>query len=703
MATQLSILQHNERNDTQYFRFYLQNASRGLIECSVQPDGWADGEVEYARSKEYRAVSRTISVSELTFVKEARDFIRDVYEAGGPIEKITFRVDYRKPDYTYWTYYEGKIDLFTYILDEISVKVSVIDTDFKSKVFTRDDVELNLLNTVAIDGEVLTGWDDETVTMPDTSIDRQSDFTDGSAGFITTTPHLVPMVEAVGSDFTETQGQTYGNALTAANGFFYNSGADRILNIVGSCDAEAIGDGSPHDYYFGLFVRVLNADGSLAADHGLNNNTITSDNPSFSLAFDKNITLYTGQSMLLCGEVDPVGASYKFSYTSLVLACNETFEGTPEHSTLGFPYYEAFLRLCQLITGQDNPFYSDFFGRTDTPFTTYASDGEIGFIVRGIYFRLPGEYWDEGFPFAITLKDLFTSMTNAFNLGLAVENIGGVDKVRVEAIDYFYDNTVVLDISSRIREEDIEVSCRADSFYKSIETGYNKFEYLAVEGLFEYNTKAIFTTSLINDKKLDLKSVFRADNQGMRTILKAPEDPDYEPSEDQKGDDEYFIVDALRSGGGFLARTDEGFTTVGGTIYADLSFNLLLTPARNLLRNGKQIKAGLLHSLTTYLKWQTSDKNTSLYTQLSTESAPLYENADILVDDLDDCRWKNETYKVSAYLTPAEKLLIDANMNGLIKLSATKYGWIDNLKTKNKDGKAEFQLIACNLDVVTPS
>jgi hypothetical protein len=189
----------------------------------------------------------------------------------------------------------------------------------------------------------------------------------------------------------------------------------------------------------------------------------------------------------------------------------------------------------------------------------------------------------------------------------------------------------------------------------------------------------------------------------MRLLLKAPEAEDYSSSKDYKGDEDIFIVDAFNDGGTYTASMDEDFDIVGGTIYADRSFNLKITPKRNLLRNGKLLKAGLTHSLADYLRWQTADKNTQLYTRLTTEAANVRENADVQVNDLDDCRWLNEVYKVSAYLTPAEKLAIDANMNGLIKLSDTKYGWILSLKTKNKDGKAEFEILRANLNVITPT
>jgi len=107
--------------------------------------------------------------------------------------------------------------------------------------------------------------------------------------------------------------------------------------------------------------------------------------------------------------------------------------------------------------------------------------------------------------------------------------------------------------------------------------------------------------------------------------------------------------------------------------------------------------------LNSYLRWQSADKNTTLESRLSTETDTVVENDDILVDDLTDCRWYNEKYIVKAPITVAQLNAVDAAPNGLVKLSDTQYGWIISMKTSNKDGMAEFELLRCNTNVVTPS
>lgn len=183
--------------------------------------------------------------------------------------------------------------------------------------------------------------------------------------------------------------------------------------------------------------------------------------------------------------------------------------------------------------------------------TTYGSDGEIGFVTKGLYFRDNAGYTNDTIP--VKPQDLFDALSGMFRLGLGFEKIldGGllVDKVVIEAFDYFFPSTVVLDISDKLRSENIEKHVIADMFYKSVDAGYNKFDYDNNAGLFEFNTKNSWTTiikSVFNDLKKVVK--YRADGQGMRLIMLAPGADGYDATKDVKGDSDIFLIDALRDG-----------------------------------------------------------------------------------------------------------------------------------------------------------
>jgi hypothetical protein len=285
---------------------------------------------------------------------------------------------------------------------------------------------------------------------------------------------------------------------------------------------------------------------------------------------------------------------------------------------------------------------------------------------------------------------------------MGIETISGKDKVVIEELQYFFDSAVVVDLSTRVREEAIGKEVLPMKHYNQIEVGYNSFEYLNTGGLSEYNTKSSFSTVIsVLDNKLDLVSLYRADTQGIVALRKKISE-----SEDVKGDEDVYMVDSLRQTfplTGFIARTDEGFTLVTGGADAENSYNLRITPKRNLLRHGDIIRSGLEKNLGTYLRWQASDKNTTLVTKLTTETVALAENADVLVNDLTEPFYLPEIYTFECEMRYSDLTTILTNQKGLIKIADQKYGWIMQLTIGEKENKADIKLLRANLNVVTPT
>ena len=113
---------------------------------------------------------------------------------------------------------------------------------------------------------------------------------------------------------------------------------------------------------------------------------------------------------------------------------------------------------------------------------------------------------------------------------------------------------------------------------------------------------------------------------------------------------------------------------------AELGFNLLLTPKRNLIRNGAIIRAGLNKSLGTKIRWQASDKNANLTTKFITDSEPITENSDLWVNDLEEPFFLPEIYTFECVMRNSDLETIKTNPKGLIKVGSL-YGWIWELNT----------------------
>ena len=190
--------------------------------------------------------------------------------------------------------------------------------------------------------------------------------------------------------------------------------------------------------------------------------------PISAVAFSKsiNLTINSGDSLVLQATWGALTDEY-ITYDSIPVSLIESLPGLSVKTIRAFEVYEAFLRVVQQLTGVDDCLRSDTFGRTDTPIHTYSTDGIILHLLKGRFLRDNSDM-----PFPVSLKDLFESVNSMYNIGLAVES-GNV--VRIEKIDYFFQNTVILDISDIVTPEITTIEVSPEDIYKQIQVGFDKF------------------------------------------------------------------------------------------------------------------------------------------------------------------------------------------------------------------------------------
>lgn len=734
MSTKLQIEALSNDQGLKPFEFTLFEPSEGTLLLKTSPDGWANAETTYNRDKVWGSVLRNTSTKELTFYKKGRDFLKNVYENSGIDANATMTVKKLNVATQVYDSYPaaGKFDFSTYIVNEISVKIQMMDTSFKEKVLNRASTPVNLLSKTSIEDYVSSASLVGEITMPDTSI-TNDDTATIAAPAVSTSPAVVPITPVTTDDFSEMTVPTLTTPGVTAAGFFQTSLTPRLIHITGVITMDLAHGSGNIDY---TFIHINSSDvvqGTFAIlpDDPNELQGLSGTTSSITINVDQYITLAIGDSILL--QVD-------FTLTDVLsggeLIVEETYAGSPETVVVAFQYYEAFLRICQLITDQDsldilynsgqpNPFYSNFFGRTDSalqPDVDYSSDGDgsLGFLTKGIFFR---KQQSLSFSIPVSFKDLFESLSSIYRLGMSIETIDSIEKVRIEELDHYFPSGVVVDLSSVLRSEDIEKHVIPDMFYKSCEFGYNKSEYREdyIGGLWEFNTKSTWST-VIKAIQNDLKKIskYRADGQGIREILTAPDHlddngaSDYDSAQSVKGDEDIFLIDAVRNGGAYDARTDEGFTSIGGSVYANSSFNILYSPGHMLSAWGANLYSGLIKSLNSTLRHQETEKNSTLISKFGSDDE-IDEDGNIVANDLTSSRWLNEKYIIKFPMTVAQLNAHDAAPNGLWKLGAAttdkngieltpaKYGWILKLKTSNKDEMAEAEILRYNANVVTPS
>lgn len=711
MSRQTELLALNHNIGTKPFRFTLQNSTYGLLISDYAPLGW-EAQITYERDAFYHGVMRTYSTEELGFVKDARQFIVNVYESQGVEALCIFKVEiYNRETFAYEDYFIGKIDFMTYDVQETIVYVGALDTSFHQKFNNRDELALDLRNLRTINGTYISPFTAiGSVTFPAKFYYNIGDFEQGTYHSLESgsTAKIIPPIALFGTDFDETQTPT--QELSAPiikddTAFFLSSSKTYTMNLNGaiSCDLVyfLIGVAGAVEWKLEVYEGVA---GVYSQYWTLDTAIGSVTNVSATFAFDVNLTFTEGNSYLLVvtGKALAPGVVIFFSNVIFTSVEFQQFEkiGLGEIVPVAYPTYEAFLRLTQKMEDAQNPFYSEFFGRTDTPLTTYASDGEMQAVTKGEFIR----GLSSNNTLVTSFKDLFTTFNSIFLLGAGVEKVNGEYKIRIENRKHFYNNSVIIDLSDRVTTEIIGKKVLPEFYFNEIKIGYSAYNYEKTGGLNEFNTEANFTTEIASLKStLDLVAMHRFDTAGMDVLRIARKE--LLSIEDVEGDEDIFIVDAVRDGSGLKARTGsvaDGFASVSGGLGAVDSFNLRLSPKRNLLRWGQWLKIGLHKILGSAIKWVKLDKFTELVTQLTTEATGVQENADVQASDLANNWALPEEYSIMSPFTLNDIKAIEANPNGLIKLSSTIYGWIRLVETNTEDEKAEWRLLRCNLATVTP-
>ena len=717
---QAALMAVSERSGSERYRFYLQNASMGLEEIEA-PDGWKTAKYAIKRNTIYWGVTRIVSFNDLTFRKKARDFIRDVYEPQGVNALIIFTVT-RMNETTgvYATYFTGKIDLISYKIDQTGVQCQVLDTSFAEKVKNRENQKVNIYDLISVEGYEINAFsyeDTRRLELPTSNLWLYGRFVRNDPYISLNATHYVPMYLTAGSDFPEAQSQN----IAATDPFFLNATASRIITIDGHAEGTVVNTVDTTHLTITINLYVGGVLSQSWSDQSTGTHTL-----DFRVYINKQFTIAPGESAYLEAVVTagwPGTLSPTITYFSSNANGNKYLIREIAYSldpiwVKSWPIYETFWRVVQKITDSTVCFYSTFFGRTDTPLDTYPTDGQLGHIAKGrlikdaesAYSHIYQEY--SGYTMELSLSDIYRGLDAIYHLGMGIENINGTDRVVIENRQYFFDSNVILDLSSRVIEDTIGKEVIPDKFFSRVEAGYNSYEYLSIAGgIFEFNAKTSFSTVISAiDNLYDIKSKLRADTNGINLLRFKATD-----NEDTKGEEDIFIIDSIRLGvdPDWVARTSEDFSVIEGTAGVDDYFNLLLTPKRNLIRHGATIRASLEKNLGTYIRYQASDKNTELTTQLTTETDPnplpieplypLVENTDILVNNLEEPFFLPEFYTCECVMYNDDLEALKANPKGLIKIATDKYGWIWDFEQGSKENKGTLKLLRANLNVITPT
>jgi len=177
-----------------------------------------------------------------------------------------------------------------------------------------------------------------------------------------------------------------------------------------------------------------------------------------------------------------------------------------------------------------------------------------------------------------------------------------------------------------------------------------------------------------------------------------------------------FLVDDIYFGESqYLAKTNEGFDVIENTPFGENSFNLDITPARNLREHGPILRAGLENRLSQFVKFNTSEKNSTTITKKTTESVAIAENEDVLVNDLATPFFKPNAIDFNLIV---DKSVVDVlnetftnetkpNYLGIVRFRQSttedyRYVWLLDLNTGGESKLGKVLGLEVNTDYITP-
>jgi hypothetical protein len=439
---------------------------------------------------------------------------------------------------------------------------------------------------------------------------------------------------------------------------------------------------------------------------------------SVSLAENESLWIYTQFQNFTVNGVD-INQTITASFTTCSVAIKED-STTAATTAKSFLIHEVCERVFQSISDQADAFRSDYFGRKGM-IHGYTENGCACFnaVTNGALIRnfpIADTVDTEGIkvsgrPVRISANELFDSLNAIYNLGMGIEKDGDNFLVRVEPKEYFYDDTVLFQLSN---VPNIERSVAPEYYFNRLEVGYDKWQIKEVNGLEEFNSKRQYDLGI---KSVDnpLAAVSRIIASGY--VLEMTRRKQFQDSstEDFDFDNDNFIICLNRSVDGSdipttltTAEKDENFTTVDNLLSPETSYNLRISPGRNALRWSSVLNGGLLKYPARSYKFTSGEGNFKLETEFTSDTCTgswnnnlFIENQDIQWDDADnsdsDPIWEPEIVSFKYPLTMVQSQILMNNPIGVIEISNTSEDYeafyILEAKYKPVGGMTDFKLL----------
>lgn len=645
------------------YRFTLSHDVLGSVEIDA-PDGWKGSEIVLERHEQfYSLVERYEGSAEGAFifygdngeVNGGIDFIKQVEQTYGFNAVIEFTAEFAHDDINFEEVFTGKLAL--HLKNEMvdnRMQVPVIRDDFWTKFINRMELPVDFSSLTDVDGNTVDPAAAISVNLTPQKI-RARHYSYEKEGLIyAVTQNYYGQFQPDFTDLDELS--EYYNLVRAINSdkptyiiYFEYDGQCTFDLLVEYSRTTALGYTSPRNIYDWFLQKNDETPIEFTySDHTYTDASVyagwsvppgTSDTITTKAVFNQTISFVkgdvvriylkhdnsaTGHSITFWGEdgtpgdgsaigaaARPAGMVARPTYFDIR---QDTIH--PESQAQGYLIHDAInYVLSRIGLGSTSPLYSDFLGSTVTNSKTYSEDG-CGWmyaIFKGLQFR---EYTLTEKPFFSSFKQLWDGINPILNLGLGYEEAGSSPDgklIRIEQKISFFDETMSLRISN---VRDISSSYDAKHIFKSVRTGYKKWESEDRSGIDDPQTKHTYSTIIEPGTDLILESEFIAAGLAIETTRRKSR----EKTEDYKFDNDTFIIalkEADVSPDVYAPELAEHFNSVTGVLNSDTRYNLILTPMRNLLRWANVLGGCLQMYTNTSYKFMSGEGNYDMVSDYS--------------------------------------------------------------------------------------
>lgn len=654
-----------------------------------EPKGWEESQLNWARSSDYFGMMTSYSFP-LQFVLDGAWLLRRVYYTQG-IEgdcqikiEILDRKNWYKKSIQYQDLYLGDIDFSTFQDKDDFVEVTIMERGATAAVAAYDTVKYEIdldpdALTVRLPGIDAVDWVTNSAILtwnPGSSpinINPQLYTVETS---IQDTKLIDEKIEPNQQDQVNIDIISNPNYFQTTENFLFKAKDSTSIRVTGKIQ-YTIRVSTSFKVFRLRIIDSVNGLSTTVATLFMNDPLTPNVDHKGEYSFDLNFDVVNGRNYFIIADATSISGSWyyeKFDFNTID-PIKVSYDLTTEPSLIKAVRLKTLFERLMLKMGSTEPVESNTFSQWNNLLVT------CGDAIRGL----------SDARIKTSFKDFFKSVDAVLNVGFGIER--GVS--RIEMKHYWFRELQILDLGE---VEDVLVEPAEEFLFNSIKAGYPDDDYEVENGREEYNSEQIWATVITRmQRQVDLSSVYRADQYGMEQVRLAQINSDNANKVDKKQDNDVFFIHVKKEPGEdgiYDVIGEEDYLDISGIGTRSSSYNMGITPKKNLLRHGNILRSILPDS--SVIVFASSTKNAQFSTT-DLNGVTVKENVGILVSSLDRALFHPIAVTLTTKLPPRVQEIMETNACGYMKFTYRDhpfYGYIlEASQDLARNSEREFKLL----------